>query len=97
MKKLYFLFLTLLPFLLYSQKEPNEWTVVATYEIPGQADGITFDGEFLYSGLYSSPGADNRIFKIDPSDGSYDLLCYASIYVCLGLVFYCASFWSPVC
>lgn len=94
MKKLYFLCLTLLPFLLFSQKETNEWTVVATYEIPGKAGGITFDGEFLYSGLYSSPGDDNRIFKIDPTDGSYELLCYAPIEDALGLSFDGTYFWS---
>jgi len=89
------LFLLLFPTLLFSQnKNPNEWTVVATYEIPGKASGITWDGTWLYSGLYSSPGDDNRIFKINPSDGSYELQCYAPIEEALGLTFDGTYFWS---
>lgn len=94
MKKLYFLWMALLPILVFGQKEISEWTVVATYEIPGKAGGITFDGEFLYSGLYSSAGDDSRIFKIDPNDGSYELLCLAPIEEALGLSYDGTYFWS---
>jgi len=89
------LLIVLFPTLLIAQnKNPNEWTVVNTYEIPGKASGITWDGTWLYSGLYSSPGDDNRIFKIDPSDGSYELQCYAPIEEALGLSFDGSYFWS---
>ncbi|NPD86372.1 PQQ-binding-like beta-propeller repeat protein [Lentimicrobium sp. L6] len=94
MKKLYLFSLILLPFILLAQKSTNEWTVVATYEIPGKAGGITYDGEFLYSGLYSSDGDDSRIFKIDPADGSYELQCIAPIEEALGLSFDGTHFWS---
>lgn len=94
MKKIYLLFVLLLPLILFAQRNPNEWTIVATYEIPGKAGGITFDGNWLYSGLYSSPGDDNRIFKIDPSNGSYELQCYAPIEEALGLSFDGTHFWS---
>lgn len=94
MKKIYLLFVLLLPLILFAQRNPNEWTIVATYEIPGKAGGITFDGSWLYSGLYSSPGDDNRIYKIDPSDGSYELQCYAPIEEALGLSFDGTHFWS---
>lgn len=83
------------PTLLIAQnKNPNEWTVVNTYEIPGKAGGITYDGTWLYSGLYSSPGDDNKIFKINPSDGTYELQCYAPIEKALGLSFDGTYFWS---
>lgn len=92
-KSLFFLFI--LPAILFAQsRTPNEWTVVATYEIPGKAGGITYDGTWIYSGLYSSPGDDNRIFKIDPSNGSYELQCYAPIEDALGLTFDGTYFWS---
>ncbi len=94
MKKIYILFMLLLPLILFAQRNPNEWTIVATYEIPGKAGGITYDGSWLYSGLYSSSDEDNRIFKIDPSDGTYELQCYAPIEEALGLSFDGTHFWS---
>lgn len=94
MKKIYILFFILLSIMSFAQKSTNEWTVMTTYEIPGKAGGITYDGEFLYSGLYSSDGDDNRIFKIDPTDGSYELLCIAPIEEALGLSFDGTHFWS---
>lgn len=94
MKKIYISFLILLPFISLAQKNTNEWTVVATYEIPGKAGGITYDGEFLYSGLYSSAGDNSRIFKIDPADGSYELQCIAPVEEALGLSFDGTHFWS---
>jgi hypothetical protein len=95
MKKAYLIVLIyLFTNLCFGQQQPNEWTVVATYEIPGKAGGITFDGTWLYSGLYSSPDDDNRIFKIDPTDGSYELLCYAPIEDALGLTYDGTYFWS---
>ena len=94
MKKIYILLYSLLPLITLAQIETNEWTVVATYEIPGKAGGITYDGEFLYSRLYSSDGDDSRIFKIDPSDGSYEFQCIAPIEEALGLSFDGTHFWS---
>lgn len=89
------LLLLFIPSLLFAQnKSPNEWTIVNTYEIPGKASGLTWDGNWIYSGLYSSPGEDNRIFKIDPSDGTYELQCYAPIEEALGLSFDGTHFWS---
>ena len=94
MKNFLFIILILIPFFIAAQRNTNEWTVVATYEIPGKAGGITYDGTYLYSGLYSSPGDDNRIFKIDPADGSYELQCMAPIEEALGLSFDGTYFWS---
>ncbi|MEN8123393.1 MAG: hypothetical protein ABFS35_23855, partial [Bacteroidota bacterium] len=54
-------------------KDPQDWTIVATYQIPGKASGLAWDGTFLYSGIYGSGG--DEIYKINPSDGSYSLLC----------------------
>ena len=51
----------------------KDWTIVATYQIPGKASGLAWDGAFLYSGIYGSAG--NEIYKINPADGSYSLLC----------------------
>jgi len=54
-------------------KDPDDWTIVASYQIPGKASGLAWDGAFLYSGIYGSNG--DEVYKINPSDGSYNLLC----------------------
>ncbi len=59
----------------FSQSNTRDWTILASYTIPGKASGLAWDGQYLYSGLYSAPGNDNLIYKIDPSDGSYTLQC----------------------
>lgn len=46
-----------------------EWSIVATYEIPENASGLAYDGEYLYCGIYGSNG--DKIYQIDPADGSY--------------------------
>ncbi len=54
-------------------KHSRDWTIVASYQIPGKASGLAWDGTNLYSGIYGTNGDD--IYQIDPSDGSYTLLC----------------------
>jgi hypothetical protein len=53
----------------------REWTIVASYTIPGKASGLAWDGEYIYSGLYATTGPDNEIYQIDPVTGSYTLQC----------------------
>ena len=48
-----------------------DWTIVDTYQIPNNASGLAFDGEFLYCGIYGVDG--NQIYEIDPNDGAYSL------------------------
>ncbi len=91
MKKI-FILLTLIPYfyLLPAQNENRDvqtWTIVATYTIPGKASGLAWDGTYLYSGLYSAPGDDNKIYKIDPSDGSYTLQCQGPFDKAYGLTY----------
>lgn len=65
----------------------NDWTILASFTIPGKASGLAWDGQYLYSGLYSSPGDDNLIYKIDPQDGSYVLQCEGPMEKCYGLTY----------
>lgn len=76
MKKPIF-FLALFAFVINSFSQPNtrSWTIIASYTIPGKASGLAWDGQYLYSGLYSAPGNDNIIYKIDPTNGSYSVQC----------------------
>lgn len=48
-----------------------EWTVVQTFPIPEGASGLAFDGSYLYCGIYGANG--DEVYRIDPSDGSYQL------------------------
>jgi hypothetical protein len=72
----------------------REWTVVATFQIPGKAAGLAWDGTYLYSGLYSSPGDDNLIYRIDPADGSYTLQCAGPFVQAYGLTFDGTYLWT---
>lgn len=72
----------------------QNWTVMATYTIPGKAAGLAWDGTYLYSGLYSSPGNDNIIYQIDPSDGSYTQYCAAPQEKSYGLTYDGQYLWS---
>lgn len=54
-------------------KTPGEWTVVDSYEIPGKASGLAWDGELLYFGIYGTTG--NHVYKFDPATGNFELQC----------------------
>jgi hypothetical protein len=87
----------LLLFLISQQliAQPNrEWTIVAAYTIPGKASGLTWDGTYLYSGLYATSGPDNIIYQIDPSDGSYAVYCNGPHDDCYGLSYDGTNFWT---
>ncbi len=91
-----FLFLALIAFVLNSfpqalDRSTNDWTILASYTIPGKASGLAWDGQYLYSGLYSAPGDDNVIYKIDPSNGSYTVQCYGPHEKAYGLTYDNAS------
>ena len=72
----------------------RDWSIIATYEIPGKASGLAWDGSYLYSGLYGTAGADNLIYKIDPVDGSYTLQCEGPFETAYGLTFDGTDFWT---
>jgi len=87
-----FLFLALIAFIFnvypqISDRNTNDWTILASYNIPGKASGLAWDGQYLYSGLYSAPGDDNVIYKINPSDGSYTVQCYGPHEKAYGLTY----------
>jgi len=72
----------------------REWTVVASYQIPGKASGLAWDGTYLYSGLYSAPGDDNLIYRIDPANGSYTLQCAGPFVQAYGLTYDGSQLWT---
>lgn len=66
----------------FGQNEPKqpretlEWTVMQSWEIPGKASGLAWDGTFIYYGIYGSDG--DHVYKFDPSDGSTQIQFIAS-------------------
>jgi len=60
------------PITVKATTQSREWSIVATYSIPGKASGLAFDGTSLYSGIYGSEG--DKVYKINPDNGSYELL-----------------------
>lgn len=99
MKKLLLLSIFLCSNLLFlvesvTSQPSREWTIVASYTIPGKASGLAWDGQYIYSGLYATTGPDNEIYKIDPATGSYTLQCSGPIENAYGLCFDGDNFWS---
>jgi hypothetical protein len=72
----------------------RDWSIVATYPIPGKASGLAWDGSYIYSGLYGSSGPNNLIYKIDPDNGTYTLQCEGPFETAYGLTFDGTDFWT---
>ena len=66
--------LSLLTFvLLFSQinAQNRDWSIVASYTIPGKASGLAWDGTYIYFGIYGSDG--DHVYKFDLATGSASL------------------------
>ena len=72
----------------------REWTILETYPIEENASGLAWDGEYLYFGIYGSEG--DRIYRVDPSTGDYELHLNAPIEDAYGLTFDGAELWTVV-
>ena len=49
----------------------REWSIVASYTIPGKASGLAYDGEYIYFGIYGSGG--DSFYKFDTETGQATL------------------------
>lgn len=70
----------------------REWSIVATYEIPGGASGLAWDGTHLYAGIYGVNG--DNVYQIDPDDGSYALLFSGPQEDAFGLTYDGENLWT---
>lgn len=66
-------------------KSPNSWSIVASYSIPGKASGLAWDGTYIYFGMYWSNG--NKVYKFNPSTGTYVLQCTGAFNESYGLTY----------
>ncbi len=75
MKKFTFILLILLLSSLYNYSPAadrgGEWTIVASYSVPGKASGLAWDGTYIYFGIYGSQG--DRVYRFDPATGGSQL------------------------
>lgn len=70
----------------------SKFTVLATYQIPGKASGLAFDGSSLYCGIYGVGG--DKVYQIDTSDGSSVFLCTGPMDDAYGLCYDGQYFWT---
>lgn len=55
-----------------SVKGTKDWSIVASYDIPGKASGLAWDGTYLYFGIYGANG--DQVYQFDPTTGNSSLL-----------------------
>lgn len=60
--------------MLFANPSPKdgEWTIVETFDIPGKASGLAWDGQYLYFGIYGANG--DQFYQFDPTTGNATLL-----------------------
>ncbi len=78
MKKIYIALLLIASFINANAQEftddigdVNAWTILQSWDIPGKASGLAWDGTYLYYGIYGSDG--DHVYRFDPSNGTYQL------------------------
>lgn len=77
---------------LTQNQSDREWTIVQSWDIPGKASGLAYDGTYLYFGIYGGNG--DHIYKFDPIDGSSVLLFTNSeIGDCFGMSYDGSELW----
>lgn len=100
MKKAVLFLLTLLlsQSMIFSQETkstndgPRSWTILQSWDIPGKASGLAWDGTYIYFGIYGSNG--DHFYRFDPSDGSYQQqFVIPSIDDCYGMTWDGSSLW----
>ncbi len=59
---------------IWAQDIPDggEWTIVETFETPGKASGLAWDGTYIYFGIYGQYG--DEFYMLDPATGESTLL-----------------------
>ena len=89
---LVFLFTTFAKTAPETEKGNRDWTIVQSWDIPGKASGLAWDGTYLYYGIYGSDG--DHVYRFDPSDGSTQLqFTNSTIGNCFGMTWDGSELW----
>ena len=100
MKKFTMIFFVMLVFACttFAKKTPEmgksnrDWTIAQSWDIPGKASGLAWDGTYLYYGIYGSEG--DHFYRFDPSDGSIQLqFINPNIGDCFGMTWDGSELW----
>lgn len=91
MKNIYYAILIAL-LLSFTTSFAQEWTILETFEVPGKASGLAWDGQYIYFGQYSTAG--NEIHRLDPETGNYEFVCYGPMEDAYGLTWDGQYLWS---
>ncbi|MDZ7741403.1 MAG: choice-of-anchor D domain-containing protein [Bacteroidota bacterium] len=75
-----------------AQHGSREWSIVASYQVPGKASGLAWDGTYLYYGIYGADG--DQVFQVDPADGSASLLCSGPFDDAYGMTYNSPNLWT---
>ena len=74
------------------EKGSREWTIIQSWDIPGKASGLAWDGTYIYFGIYGSDG--DHVYRFDPSNGSTQLqFINPSIEDCFGMTWDGSELW----
>ncbi|MBC8320262.1 MAG: choice-of-anchor D domain-containing protein [Bacteroidetes bacterium] len=70
----------------------RDWTIAQSWDIPGKASGLAWDGTYLYFGIYGSDG--DHFYRFNPSDGTYQLqFINPAIGDCFGMTWDGSELW----
>ena len=76
-----------------SEKGDRSWSILQSWDIPGKASGLAYDGTYLYFGIYGSDG--DHFYRFDPSNGAIQQqFINPAIDDCFGLTWDGSSLWA---
>ncbi|MFW5705777.1 MAG: choice-of-anchor D domain-containing protein, partial [Bacteroidota bacterium] len=70
----------------------GQWTILETFEVPGKASGLAWDGQYIFFGQYSPNG--DQIHRLDPETGNYEFVCNGPMEDAFGLTWDGEYLWS---
>ncbi len=95
MKKFTILLILLTSFTLLLQAQPGgnrSWSILQSWDIPGKASGLAWDGTYFYFGIYGSDG--DHFYQFDPSTGGIQLaFTVPSVGDCFGMTYDGNNLW----
>lgn len=83
-----------LPFFIAAQQaeRSGQWTILETFEVPGKASGLAWDGQYIYFGQYSPNG--EQIHRLNPATGDYEFVCNGPMEDAYGLTWDGEYLWT---
>lgn len=86
------LFVIIILFVNVGHSQSRSWSILQSWDIPGKASGLAWDGTYLYFGIYGSDG--DHFYRFDPSNGTYQQqFVIPSIDDCYGMTWDGSSLW----